>query len=112
MPLPWRLALKAIPWATLLANAPVLARSARALLTETREGAAPNAEMQGVTARVAALEGRDREVARLLEQITTQLAALTTATEVLEARLRWLMVTAVVAIGLSLVALAAAFLVR
>jgi hypothetical protein len=36
VPLPWRLALKVIPWGALVAGAPAMVDSARALLTETR----------------------------------------------------------------------------
>jgi hypothetical protein len=43
---------------------------------------------------VAALEQRDRETAELLTRVTDQLADVTAATEVLEARSRWLLIAA------------------
>jgi hypothetical protein len=110
MALPWRLALKAIPWATILANAPVIARSAGILLSETKADRGPaeprRGELQNVAARVSALEERDREVALLLAQMTSQIAALTTATEVLEARVRWLLVGMIATSAVALAAFA------
>jgi hypothetical protein len=111
MALPWSLALKAIPWAAILANAPALAESARRLLSSTRPGrAATSADVATLAERVAALEQRDRETAELVAQLTAQNAALTTATEVLEARVRALMVVAGLAAVLALAALVAVFL--
>jgi hypothetical protein len=106
MAIPWRLALKAIPWATILANAPAIARSADALISKTRDrpGAAPDTDMQAFTDRIAALEQRDRDTAELLTRVTAQIAALTAAGEVLEARARWLLVIAISACIVSVVA--------
>ena len=99
MSIPWRLALKAIPWDTILANAPAILRSTDALLAETkvRPPAASRNDIQALADRVAALEQRDRETAELLTRVSTQVAALTTAGEVLEARARWLLVLAIAA---------------
>jgi hypothetical protein len=80
MALPWHLALKAIPWATILANAPALAQSARTLLSETR--------VRGGAAEAPA-----------------SLEALMDATKVLEARVRWLLVLAGVAAAVAAVTL-------
>jgi hypothetical protein len=106
MGIPWLLALKAIPWDTILANAPAILRSTDALLSETkaRPPAASRNDMQALADRVAALEQRDRETAELLTRITTQVAALTTASEVLEARARLLLVVAVAAAVMSVLA--------
>jgi hypothetical protein len=114
MALPWHLALRAIPWATILANAPVIAKSAGTLLAEARAPrrppGAPN-QLAALADRVDTLEQRDRDTALLLGQMTSQIAALTTATEVLEARVRWLLLFAIMAaafaalaVGLSLFA--------
>jgi hypothetical protein len=99
MALPWRLALKAIPWAALLANAPALAESARRLVSDTRarRGSPTSADIATLAERIAVLEQRDRETAELIAQLTAQNAALTTVTEVLEARVRALMVVATLA---------------
>ena len=107
MGIPWLLALKAIPWDTILANAPAILRSTEALLSETkvrRPAAASRNDIQALADRVALLEQRDRETAELLTRISTQVAALTTAGEVLEARARWLLVVAIAASLMSLLA--------
>ena len=115
MGIPWRLALKAIPWDTILANAPTILRSADALLSETkaRSGAAPaRSDIQALADRVAMLEQRDRETAELLTRVTAQVAALTTAGEVLEARVRWLFVVAIAASVMSVLALGVVMFAR
>jgi hypothetical protein len=115
MSIPWRLALRAIPWNTLLANAPSILRSANALLSETkvRSGAAASRiDLQALADRIAVLEQRDRETAELLTRVTTQVAALTSASEVLEARARWLLVVAVAASVMSVLACGIALFAR
>jgi hypothetical protein len=107
MGIPWLLALKAIPWDTILANAPAILRSADALLSETKvrpPAAASRNDTQALADRVAVLEQRDRETAELLTRVSTQVAALTTAGEVLEARARWLLVVAIAASVMSVLA--------
>ena len=115
MGIPWLLALKAVPWDTILANAPAILRSTEALLSETkarRPAAASRNDIQALAERVALLEQRDRETAELLARISTQVAALTTASEVLEARARWLLIVAIVSLLISVVACGVALLAR
>ena len=115
MGIPWHLALKAIPWDTILANAPAILRSADALRSETKvrsPAAASRNDMQALADRVAVLEQRDRETAELLTRISTQVAALTTAGEVLEARARWLLVVAIAASVMSVLACGVALFAR
>ncbi|MEO7190750.1 MAG: hypothetical protein ABI051_06805 [Vicinamibacterales bacterium] len=116
MALPWLAALRAIPWNTILANAPAIARSADALLSGTRPTARhPDLRQQAhvlLAERVGALEQRDRETAELLTQISAQLAAVAAATEVLEVRVRWLLVVSFAAVVLALLATVLAFVVR
>ena len=106
MGIPWLLALKAIPWDTILANAPSILRSADALMSKTtvRRGTASRNDVQALADQLAVLEQRDSETAELLTRVSTQVAALTTAGEVLEARVRWLLVVAIVATVLSVLA--------
>ena len=105
MGIPWLLALKAIPWDTILANAPTILRSADALLSDTKaRPPAASRDIQALADRVAALEQRDRETAELLTRVSTQVGALTTAVEVLEARVRWLLVLAIAAAVMSVAA--------
>ena len=115
MGIPWLLALKAIPWDTILANAPAILRSADALRSETKvrpPAAASRNDIQALVDRVAVLEQRDRETAELLTRVSTQVAALTTAVEVLEARARWLLVVAIAASLMSVLACGVALFVR
>jgi hypothetical protein len=114
MGIPWLLALKAIPWDAILANAPAILHSADALVSKTKvgpEGASRN-DIQALADRIAVLEQRDSEVAELLTRVTAQVAALTTAAEMLEARSRWLFMAAIGASVISLVALSVALLTR
>jgi len=115
MSIPWRLALKVIPWNTILANAPAILQSANSLLSETkvRPGAAASRnDVQSLADRIAVLEQRDRETAELLTRVTTQVAALTSASEVLEARARWLRVVAIAASVTSVLACGIALFAR
>ena len=115
MGIPWILALKAIPWDTILANAPAILRSADALLSETKvrpPAAASRNDIQALVDRVAVLEQRDRETAELLTRIGTQVSALTTAVEVLEARARWLLVVAIAMSVMSVLACGVALFAR
>jgi hypothetical protein len=115
MGIPWLLSLKAIPWDTILANAPAILRSADALRSETKvrpPAATSRNDIQALADRVAALEQRDRETAELLTRVSTQVAALTTAGEVLEARDRWLLVLAIAASLMSVLACGVALFAR
>ena len=115
MGIPWFLALKAIPWDTILANAPAILRSADALRSEAKvrpPAAASRNDIQALTDRVAVLEQRDRETVELLTRVSTQVAALTTAGEVLEARARWLLVVAIAASLISVLACGVALFAR
>ena len=115
MGIPWLLALKAIPWDTILANAPSILRSADALLSETKvrpPAVTSRNDVQALADRVAVLEQRDRETAELLTRVGTQIAALTTASEVLEARARWLLVVAIAASAMSVLACGVALFAR
>jgi hypothetical protein len=111
MAIPWLLALKVIPWGTILANAPSILRSANALRAETQTRPEPISadDVETLARRIAALEQRDRETAEVIAQLTAQLTALTTAGEVLEARARWLLVVAVGAVAMSALACAIAW---
>jgi hypothetical protein len=114
MAIPWLLALKVIPWDTILANAPSILRSADALVSKARvpPDAVPQTDVQALAGRIAVLEQRDRDTAELLTRVTAQLAALTTVTEVLAARTRWLLVVAVAASVVSVLALGIALFAR
>ena len=114
MAIPWLLALKAIPWDTILANAPSILRSADTLVSKTmvRPGTASRSDVQALADRIEVLEQRDSETAELLRGVTAQVAALTTAGEMLEARARWLLVVAIAASVMSVLACGIALLAR
>ncbi len=114
MAIPWLLALKAIPWGTILANAPSILRSADELMSKagSRPDAASRDDVQTLADRIATLEQRDRETAELLTRVTTQIAALAAAGEVLEARVRLLVVVAVVTSALAVLACGIAVFAR
>ena len=77
MGIPWLLALKAIPWGTILANAPSILRSADALVSKTmvRPDAASRNDVQALASRIAVLEQRDSETAELITRVTAHLTA-------------------------------------
>jgi hypothetical protein len=107
MPNPWLFALRAIPWAALLTKAPDIAKAAEALLSGTRSHKAPAAavdQLRSLTDRIEALERHDRANAELIKQITDQIGALTTATEVLAARQRWLLAIGIASLALAILA--------
>jgi len=112
MAIPWLMALRAVPWGTILANAPSIVRSADALVSRTRirPDAPSRDDVQALVDRIAALERNHRDTAELLTQMTAQISALTTAGEVLEARAQWLLVATIVASVVSVVACGLALL--
>jgi hypothetical protein len=114
MAIPWLLALKVVPWGTILANAPAILRSADALARGTRERPDPAAgtNVQALADRVALLEQRDNETAELLARVTAQVAEMAAAGQVLEARARWSLAVAVTASVLSVLACGIALLAR
>lgn len=114
MAIPWLLALKAIPWGRILANAPSIVRSADALVSKTRgrPDASSDNDLRVLADRVAALEQRDQDTAELLIRVTAQVEALTAAGEVLEARAQWLLVVAIAASVLAVVAVVLALAPR
>jgi hypothetical protein len=106
MAIPWLVALRAVPWGTIIANAPAILRSADALRARTPtapESASPP-DLKALGDRLSALERRDRDSVDVIAQLTGQVAALTTAVEVLEARARWLLVMSAGAAALALLA--------
>lgn len=93
MAFPWLAALRMIPWRSLIASAPAIARAADALAAGARApkpDAASITDVRRLADRVAALEARDRDHADLVKGLSDQVAALTAATAVLAARVRWL----------------------
>ncbi len=93
MGLPWLAALRVIPWGTLIASAPVIARAAESFAGSTRAretDAASATDVRALAGRVAELDERDRMTADLVRQLSEQVTTLTGASTVLAARLRWM----------------------
>ena len=111
MAIPWLIALRAIPWGAILSKAPAIARAADTLLSGT-DSRTQTHEMRSLTDRVAALEQHDRADAELLKQITDQVGGLTTAAEVIAARVRWLLVLGIASFILAIIALGIALVRR
>ena len=108
MPIPWLAALKIIPWGTLITGAPAIARATDTLLRGAKarkHDLASAGDVRELAERVALLEQHDQADAEILKQIGEQIEALTTATEVVAARERWIALLAGGALVLSLVAL-------
>ena len=107
MPAPWlAAALKAIPWSTLLSQAPTLIEHSRKLFTRTPPTNPPASPQPDVLAeirtRLDVLDGNSRTQAELLRQITEQMQRLTLGLEVVAARTRlalWLAAAALVGTG-------------
>ncbi len=99
----WTVALKAIPWAELIAAAPVVARGARKLWTSVRSKDAAEAEGSWPEARLDALEAQLGELreeltasADLIANLADQNTRLVEAVTVLRMRTRILFVIALV----------------
>jgi hypothetical protein len=107
----WTIALKAIPWAELIAAAPVVARSARKLWASVKHKEAAEAEGSWPEARLDALEAHVDELSKelaassdLIANLAEQNARLVEAVTVLRMRTRLLFIAS----GILAVALVAA----
>ena len=108
MPVSWlTAALKAIPWSTLLSQAPTLIEHSRKLFTRvpspTPTATAPQPDvLTDIRARLDTLDSNARTQAELLRQITEQMQRLTLGLEVVAARTRlalWLAAVALIGTG-------------
>ena len=85
--------LKAVPWSTLLANAPALVDSARKLIerrnTQASAGALDTSDPSAVAGRIQALERRQQQLAELLESLAESNEKLVAAVAALRARAVW-----------------------
>lgn len=112
----WTTALKALPWAELIAAAPVVARSARKLWTSVRskdapeaEGSWPEARLDALEAQVSELRGELAASSDLIASLAEQNARLVEAVTVLRLRVRLLFIIGA-ALAASMIALAVAVL--
>jgi len=104
MAVPWLAALKAVPWSTLLSQAPTLIEHSRKLFTRASTPIAtptPDA-LSEIRARLDTLDSNTRTQAELLRQIAEQMQRLTLGLEVVAARTRlalWLALAALIGSG-------------
>ena len=105
---------RVLPWAAILANGPAIVRAADGLLSrsEPRAAAAAAAEARALADRLQALEATQVELAELFRRMADQTERLTTAVDLLAARVRWLTITAVAAAVLAVISLILAVTLR
>lgn len=111
MAISWLTALKALPWGTILSQAPTVVDAANRLLSETRrKRAQPGSmgELESLKERVAALEGHDQADAAVIKQLADEVAALSAASQIVAVRVRMVLLISVVAIAISVVSIALA----
>ncbi len=110
---PWlTVAVKTIPWGTLVRRAPDIIDAAGSLLTSRKAGQAANhaaartesqlGELQG---RLASLESCDQETAKVVNQIAEQTRDLTNGIGILAAKVRLLSVLLVVTAAVAIIAI-------
>ena len=107
MPGPFVVALAAIPWPTILRQAPALLAAADALLARVRRRSVEQAaatDVQALRARIAELEQQQQAAADLVKQLTDQINAVAVAAQASEARVRQSLMLAAVGVGVGLVA--------
>jgi hypothetical protein len=101
-----------MPWKTLLVHAPTLVDAARHLYATTRSPAERSPTTRGhddvvaLRRAVEELEAREVQQAALVADLAKQVNALTTAVEVLRARIVFALVGAAAALVISLVTVA------
>lgn len=110
---PWvTVAVKSIPWATLVRRAPDIIDAASSLLASRKAGqeadsAATRTESQlgELQERLEGLEAHDRETAEVVNQIAEQTRDLTTVIGILAAKVRMLSILLVVTAALAVIAI-------
>ncbi len=106
--MPWISALTRMPWRLLVEHAPTIVDAARRLYVGSRgaRGRSPSSERTGsldaLERAVEQLEAREVQHASVLEELAKQVQDVTTALEVLRARVRWAWIGASVAVAVAL----------
>jgi hypothetical protein len=106
---PWISALTRMPWRLLVEHAPAIVDTARrfyagSLYRRTRyaPGERPTDSLESLRRAIEQLEARELQQTALIEQIAKQVQDVTTALEVLRARVRWSLAGAAVAVAVAL----------
>lgn len=113
MAINWLAALKAVPWGTILSQAPTVVDAANRLLSETKRKRAPSGitdELEMLKARIAALEEHDQADAAVLKQLADEVAELARASQVVAARIRMVLLMGLIAIALAMVSIVLALI--
>ena len=106
--MPWISALTRMPWRLLVEHAPTIVDAARRLYVGSRRapGRSPSSEravtLDALRRAVEQLEAREVQHAAVLEELAKQVQDVTTALEVLRARVRWAWIGASVAVVVAL----------
>ncbi|MGQ0749050.1 MAG: hypothetical protein ACT4PS_00800 [Betaproteobacteria bacterium] len=104
----WLTVLKALPWKTILSQAPTVVDAANRLLSQTRrrqsEPGRPN-DLAALIERIEALEEHDRADAAVMKQLAEEVAALARASQVVAMRARLVLFLASFSIVISMVAI-------
>ena len=106
--MPWISALTRMPWRLLVEHAPTIVDAARRLYVGSgrARGRSPLSERTGsldaLERAVEQLEAREVEHASVLEELAKQVQDVTTALEVLRARVRWAWIGTSVAVAVAL----------
>ncbi|HEX6063048.1 MAG TPA: hypothetical protein VFZ04_02455 [Longimicrobiales bacterium] len=104
----WLTVLKALPWKTILSQAPTVVDAANRLLSQTRRRQSEPGSRNDLAAlieRIEALEEHDRADAAVMKQLAEEVAQLARASQVVAMRARLVLFLAVVSIVISMVAI-------
>jgi hypothetical protein len=115
---PWlTVAVKTIPWGTLVRRAPDIIDAAGSLLASRKTGKAADhaaarteSQLGELQERLTSLESHDQETAKVVNQIAEQTRDLTTGIGILAAKVRLLSVLLVVTAALAIIAIGIAAL--
>jgi uncharacterized coiled-coil protein SlyX len=111
MAISWLTALRAVPWGTILSQAPTVVDAANRLLSQSKRKPPQPGSPDGfetLKERIAALEEHDQADAAVVKQLADQLAELSRLSQVMAVRLRMVLLLGTMAILASMVAIALA----
>ena len=107
--MPWISALTQMPWRLLVEHAPTIVDTARRLYAGSLRprgryapGERPTQSLESLQRAIEQLEARELQHASVLAELAKQVQDVTTALEVLRARVRWAWIGASVAVALAL----------
>lgn len=109
MAISWLTALRAVPWGTILNQAPTVVDAANRLLSRSKRKPDQSGsldEIEALKERIAALEEHDEADAAVVKQLADQVAELSRLSQVIAVRMRMVLLLSVVAVLTSTVALA------